>query len=108
MKYIYLILLSVLLFDSCNTTKKAQEQQEQQRKALDSWMGAHKSKLIQSWGAPTRYEDDGAGGQILVYEKSIVLGYATYNTYAGRTVTSFTKMYAHSDGILYHWRTGTR
>lgn len=35
-----------------------------------SWIGSKLSDLIQTWGAPTRVVEDGAGGKIAVYDRN--------------------------------------
>lgn len=82
--------------------------QEKIKKALDSWLGSHKSGLIQSWGPPTRYESDGKGGEILVYEKARTVGMFYYGSYIQRTFIDYTDMFCDSNGIIYYWRNGTR
>jgi len=74
---------------------------------MDSWMGHHKSELIQSWGPPTRYEMDGKGGEILIYEKSITRGQVIGNTYYENTKHPYNMFYADQNGKLYYWRTGS-
>lgn len=81
---------------------------EENTKAMDSWMGSHKSALIQSWGAPTRYDSDGKGGEILIYETSTTVGTYLYGIYSERTIVNYKEMFANENGILYYWRTGTR
>lgn len=80
---------------------------EEQKKVMDSWMGHHKSELIQSWGPPHRYESDGKGGEILVYEKSVTRGAVINNTYYEKTTHPYQMFYADKDGKLYYWRTGS-
>lgn len=95
---------TIIFFTSCTSTKKIQEQNKQ---AMDSWMGSHKSALIQSWGPPTRYESDGKGGEILIYEQKVTRGAVIYGTYHEKTTYPYKMFYADKDGKLYYWRTGS-
>lgn len=94
-----------LLIGACTTTKQLQEET---RRVMDSWMGHHKSELIQSWGPPDRYESDGKGGEILIYESQQTRGAVIYGTYYERTTYPYKMFYADSNGKLYYWRTGAR
>jgi len=65
-------------------------------RAMESWLGAHESSLLMSWGPPTQVYPDGAGGRILVYvyEHTYVRpGYAT------TTTTGTTSGYASGNNI---------
>jgi hypothetical protein len=42
--------------------------------SMKSWIGAHQSKLIRSWGPPQRTASDGNGGVILIYGNYVNLG----------------------------------
>ena len=75
---------------------------------MGSWMGAHKSRLIQSWGPPTRYDSDGQGGEILIYEYTRTVGAYVYGSYMQRTFVDYKEMFANKEGIIYYWRKGTR
>jgi hypothetical protein len=103
-----IITLALLLFTSpgCLPSKKAQEQKE--RDIMDSWLKHHKSELIRSWGPPTRYESDGQGGEILIYETQRTMGSVVYNNYYQRTFVQYKEVFADKDGIIYYWRTGSR
>ena len=53
---------------------------------MASWMGAHQSKLILSWGPPDKTDSDGKGGQVLTWLRdrgSRSKTYTTYNTGPG-------------------------
>lgn len=97
---IFITLVAATFLISCDTSKKIQQ-------TMDSWMGHHKSELIQSWGPPTRYESDGKGGEILIYEKSVTRGSVIGNTYYQNTRHPYNMFYADKDGKLYYWRTGS-
>lgn len=85
---------------SCESTKKISEK-------MDSWLGHHKSELIESWGPPTRYESDGKGGEILIYERSVTQGSMIGKTYYENTNHPYRMFYADRRGKIYHWRTGS-
>jgi hypothetical protein len=108
----YLLMLSFLVTVlGCDSTKKIEEQRKKEEAELDMWKGDKKSELIREWGAPRRYEDDGDGGEIMVYEKSaIIKDYGEYDhtKVTTRLVTKFTEFFVHADGRIYHWRTGFR
>lgn len=111
MKYLsFAGLLLILLVGSCKTTNQLQEEnrKEEIRKIMDSWMGHHKSELIRQWGPPDRYESDGKGGEILIYESKQTRGAVMYGTYIEKTTYPYKMFYADPNGKLYHWRTGTR
>lgn len=101
---LFLLFFTAFLFVGCTSTKKLQEQNKQ---VMDSWMGHHKSELIQSWGPPSRYESDGKGGEILIYEQKVTRGAVIYGTYQERTTYPYKMFYADKDGKLYYWRTGS-
>jgi hypothetical protein len=105
MKYLFLATLFFLncLLPSCGYYKKLAETNKQ---TMDSWLGSHKSALIQSWGPPSRYESDGKGGEILVYEQKSTRGAVIGNTYQERTTYPYKMFYADKDGKIYYWRTG--
>jgi len=109
--FIYLVALfiSLGLFPGCKSEEQTQkERTEETRRIMDSWMGHHKSELIRSWGPPTRYDSDGQGGQILIYEYTRTVGATIYGSYLQRTFVDYKEMFANGDGYLYYWRTGTR
>jgi hypothetical protein len=88
---------------SCATQKKAQDKE---RAALDSWLNHSKAELIQAWGPPTRYESDGKGGEILIYENTVKVANIIYGTYMEKNVINYKQMYVNSSGIIYYWRSG--
>ena len=98
-QHIIIFLITSTFVLSCGTSKKIQE-------TMDSWMGNHKSELIKSWGPPNRYESDGAGGEILIYEKSVTRGGVINGTYYENTSHPYSMFYADKTGKLYYWRTG--
>ena len=103
------ILLLGTIFYGCVPQKELQSQKDEEtRKVMDSWKGVHKSKLIQSWGPPTRHDSDGQGGEILIYERTRTVGGNVYNSYVQRTFVDFNEIFADKDGIIYYWRVGTR
>ena len=87
---------------------------------MNNELGLTENNIVLKYGAPSRTTDDGAGGKILVYEKT---SYQTktnyyrapnYNTILLPTATSSSntneiKMYINffinKDGIVYNWRT---
>ena len=93
------------LFTACATTTQIPEDN---KKIMDSWLGHHKSNLIQSWGPPGRYESDGKGGEILIYESKETRGLNVYGTYHEKTFYPYKMFYADQNGKIYYWRTGSR
>ncbi len=79
---------------------------EEEKTVLNSWMNSTKARLIQSWGAPTRYASDGQDGEILIYEEERKIANVVYGTYMERTITWYREMYVNSAGNIYHWRSG--
>jgi hypothetical protein len=85
-------------------------------KTMQSWMGAHQSALILSWGPPTRTSTDGAGGTILIYEydrnTGQIPGRAVRNpdgsvSYTAPQASGYvaTRMFwVRPDGTIYNWR----
>jgi hypothetical protein len=92
------------MIGGCTTAK---QMAEKNKATMDSWLGHHKSELIQSWGPPSRYEDDGKGGQILIYERKQIRGTVVYNTYYEKTSYPYNMFYADSEGKIYYWRIGS-
>ena len=98
-------LFILFILSGCGPSQKVQ--QEKHREAMESWIGHHKSELIQSWGPPQRYESDGKGGEILIYESKVTRGAVIYGTYHEKTSYPYKMFYADSNGKLYYWRTGS-
>jgi hypothetical protein len=105
------VIVTLLHLYSCSSTNEV----------YNSWLGSHKSTLIKQWGPPTRYESDGNGGEILIYEKKPVMSNYKYEGQksAGTEgaerarermsrMVHFTDMYVNANGIIYHWRNGMR
>lgn len=88
MKKGLILLLTTIIIISCNT----------QKKALNSWVGSTKQNLYLSWGPPARTTEDGSGGEILIYGRQV------YAPQLGLNYWEYKMMYAHADGIIYHWR----
>jgi len=112
---VFIHLLIVFLFAGCGAISN------NINKAMDSWVGSHKSELIAQWGPPTRVASDGKGGEILIYEEYRDFGYTPgRTTYVnkgpyGRSYTietppqhhSYTAVrmfYVNKKGIIYSWR----
>lgn len=108
------ILLIILFFTiGCNSssftsTNKVTKNEVEIKRKMDSWLGSHKSELIREWGAPNRYDSDGKGGEILIWEEKRVVGAVMYGVYQQRTLTNYREFFATSAGILYLWRVGQR
>jgi hypothetical protein len=101
-KLFSIFFLSILLLSSCTSQRKIREQNN---KALVSWIGANKSDLILKWGPPKRYDSDGKGGEILIYEQKIGRGVVKYGTEA--TKHPITMFYVKEGGIIYYCKTGS-
>lgn len=99
------LLCALLILSGCLPTK-----------ALNSWLGHHKSELIRTWGPPTRTASDGAGGEILIYEQGVYTGQVPGQMYGnGYGGTSYTApvqtgynrvrmFYCDKDGKVYMWK----
>ena len=99
------VLFFIIIYSASTSSKQVQEQT---RNLMDSWLGSHKSEVIQSWGPPDRYESDGKGGEILIWETKQTRGSYLYGTYYERTSYPYKMFYADANGKIYYWRTGTR
>jgi len=65
---------------------------------LDTWIGSSKHQLILSWGPPVRTENDGNGGEVLVYAHEVYIPEYRQHYW------DYKMMYADKDGKIYHWR----
>jgi len=83
-----LAIVTLLFASSCTS----------QKKILNSWIGSSKQNLIYSWGPPAQTTSDGSDGEILIYARHI------YAPSMGLNTWEYKMMYAHADGIIYHWR----
>ncbi len=109
------VLVTFLHLYSCKSTSDI----------YNSWIGSHKSTLIQSWGPPSRYESDGKNGEILVFETrpsdhgmgnykptkeftspAAIAINNNYNRNSNRL--HYTEMFVNENGIIYYWRNGVR
>ncbi len=118
-----IVLISFLILALGSETAKestsendTQEWQEAEKKAMDSWMGSTKAQLIQQWGPPTKTTDDGQGGEILIYDRTVTFPQIPgqvynqpynpnlyYTTPQNRAVTRSRMFYVNKNGIIYHW-----
>ena len=87
---------------------------------MASWMGAHQSKLILSWGPPTETHDDGKGGKVLVwlYDRGTTTTSTTTSVdpkicpqcsdvtvSRERENADASRMFwVNEEGLIYHWR----
>lgn len=85
---------------------------------MNSWMGAHISTVIQSWGPPTQITSDGAGGYIYIWRPTPMVlpplsPNATANErnqHAWKEITvqihnsNYKMFYARANGIICYWR----
>ena len=102
------ILTLLLIFINCSTTPQISNQQ-----IMESWMGGHKSALIQQWGPPNRITTDGQGGEIYIYESSSTSA-TTFNNVFGvelnnpvttlNTNVKYRQFYINRNGKIYYWR----
>ncbi|WP_443937921.1 hypothetical protein [Pedobacter sp. MW01-1-1] len=97
-----LLALTIMLFYSCSSIYQSQgnssielieETKNDIAKSAKSFEGQHKSILLQSWGAPKSKTDDGLGGEIYYYSKSV-------NLSAG-TMAVYINMYINKEGKIY-------
>ena len=59
------------------------------KQIMESWQGAHVSKLIRSWGPPNRVTSDGAGGRIYIWSTSMNIPLTEGHSRTRRTVTNY-------------------
>ena len=81
-KIIFILLVSLLVSCSAKISETTQ-----------SWVGHHKSSLIQSWGPPSQITADGKGGEVYIYYYNRNLptnSKTTYNSYTGTYNTTTT------------------
>lgn len=64
--YLLLIICSSIFFSSCS----ASFDKEDFEARLNTWLRHDKTKLVKSWGPPSRFESDMNGGQIFIYDQS--------------------------------------
>lgn len=117
--FIILIIVSVLLLQSCATINKT----------MKSWEGHHYSSLIMKWGPPQQVFDDGYGGRILIYTKirqwtapgqattyttisataydnyiwGTAISTTTYNPAQTYGYTAYRMFWINKDGFIYRW-----
>lgn len=91
-KLAYTLLLFIAIITGCSS----------QKKILNTWIGSSKYNLIQSWGPPSRTADDGNGGEVLIYADQVYAPELHLNYW------NYKMMYAHPNGIIYHWRTSRK
>ncbi|MBS4066571.1 MAG: hypothetical protein KGZ74_18560 [Chitinophagaceae bacterium] len=75
------------LFVSCTSEKKI----------MDSWLGSHKSELIEQNGPPDRVASNGSGGEVLVYSHQFYFN--------GQVFYRHKFYYCDSGGKIYRWIT---
>ena len=80
-KILFFTFLFSLFLQGCDLTKYAAKRKE----VFDSYLNHHKSELIQNWGPPTRRDNDGKGGEILIYERTVTTRAVFYGTYRENT-----------------------
>ena len=70
MKSMYIIIVGILVFSlsSCYITRYSSNV-EYTHNVYKPIIGKTKNEVLRSWGVPDRTADDGAGGEILIYEK---------------------------------------
>jgi len=107
----------VLLGCSSNAKHTRQSLDDQQlRQYLDGMVGQSASDLVHDLGEPTRIEDDGHDGRVLIWEEDHYDGYfpgVVYPVAPGYRLwllppaplghTESLMFYAHEDGTIYGW-----
>ena len=96
---------------------------KKQNAIMESWKGAHITRLIRSWGPPQEITSDGGNGKIYIWTRPVDIRLApgsikrkrTY-TYGGYTERTQVKppvrikydrvrmFWIDSQGIVYHWK----
>ena len=76
---------------------------------MKTWVGHHKSELIQKWGPASKITSDGKGGEVYTYyyarnKKST--SYVVYGTLVtnDNSYSAERHFYINDKGIIYHWR----
>ena len=98
------ILVGCYSYSQPNYKAQFEAQQKELEEIMASWKGSHKKELIQSWGAPDRYESDGGGGQKLIWEQQKAIRISNGSASLQKVITHSKQMYVDADGIIYHWR----
>lgn len=95
-----LLLILVLVLNSCATTQSSS----------DKWIGQSKKSLIKSWGPPIRTLDNSDKGEILIYGEQV---YTNANNNEGSRIAgpnhwNYIYIYTHEDGRIYSYKTDTQ
>ena len=104
---LFFLLISLI---SCATSSFLSQEQN----TMDSWIGADKITLIQTWGPPNKITPDGQGGEIYIYDKTVNIGQFAGSVYAINNGLSYTNpipaivtrsrmFYINPSGKIYHW-----
>lgn len=70
--------------------------EEETKKSMQSWVGFHKSDLIQAWGPPTSVSSDGKDGQTFTYLQTGAFSFGNLDM-----VKNF---FIDSKGVVYNYR----
>ena len=100
---ICILFFAIALFSSCASTQMSTEQ------IMNSWIGSHKSQIIQSWGPPMGgTTSDGNGGEILMYTDSrqLIMPPIGNGPIMGKTITDYQYVYCRADGTIYYIKWG--
>jgi hypothetical protein len=113
----YLMIFTLTVLTSCIGLVNSSDFEDEEEKAMNSWLGSKKSTLILQWGPPTRTQSDGDGGQILIYDSSPMSfqekpgriyrnqnGSIGYTSPTSSTVVRMRMFYVRENGQIYHWR----
>jgi len=113
-----LFFLVIALGSATNNSvvKESSNWQEEEKEVMNSWVGASKAQLIQSWGPPNRTTDDGQGGEILIYDRTVTFPQMPGTVYSqpygnnlyytapqSTTITRSRMFYVDKNGKIYHW-----
>ena len=105
-KLLSMLLVIGFLFSGCS--KKISQ-------TMASWVGHHKSSLIQSWGPPSNISSDGQGGEVYTYSYSrnnTQTSTTTYNQYNNSLNTTSRNnsyqakrmFFINKSGKIYSWK----
>lgn len=72
-------------------------------KDMQAWNGRTSQQLILQWGPPARSTTDGAGGEVLVYERWVPRTFVPYLGWIGG-YTATRMFYVNPEGVIYNWR----
>ncbi|WP_394776807.1 hypothetical protein [Flavobacterium sp.] len=94
-----LLLITILVLNSCSSTKNSSEN--------DKWIGQSKKNLIKFWGTPIRTLSNSDQGEILIYGEQVYenANNAEGSRIAGPNYWNYTYVYVNKDEKIYSYKT---